>query len=118
MEFLGTANRLAAHQGPDGCLVTDIGVSLPLKAIGTVSIYLRAEDTGLSRTPTPVHPANPGRVELATFLGSTQRYVVGWSTVQIISERHNGTHELFRVGDAVYLDLDPARCALVDESSP
>jgi len=117
MEFLGTANRIAARPGADGLVVTDIGVSLPLKATSTVRIYLRAEDTGLSRSPTAAHPAKPGRVELATFLGSTQRYVVSWSGAQIVSEQPSGTHEPFRVGEAVYLDLDPARCTLVDDDS-
>jgi ABC-type Fe3+/spermidine/putrescine transport system ATPase subunit len=113
MEFLGSANRISGRPEAHDVVVTDIGARLPLHADGAVLVFVRAEDVGLSSAPTPIHVSNPGRVELATFLGSVRRYVITWPGVQIISERMNDSHSAFEVGDTVYLDIDPAQCTLI-----
>jgi ABC-type Fe3+/spermidine/putrescine transport system ATPase subunit len=115
IEFLGSANRLIG-QGADGSLKTDIGVALPIAAKGRVQIYVRAENIRLSRLPTPVHTVKPGTVELATFLGSIQRYLVACGDMEVVCEAPAALDEAFRVGEQVYLDIDPSRCTLLAET--
>ncbi len=102
MEFLGTANRIPAQAA------ARLATNIP-------GFHVRAEDTGLSRSPTALHRTAPGRIELATFLGSTVRYVVSWNGTQVISERPRGAENEFKIGEEVYLDLDPARCSRLSE---
>jgi ABC-type Fe3+/spermidine/putrescine transport system ATPase subunit len=115
IEFLGSANRLIG-EGANGSLKTDIGVALPINAKGRVQIYVRAENIKLSRGPTRVHAINPGRVELATFLGSIQRYLVACGDMAVVCETPAALDEAFRVGEQVYLDIDPSRCTLLAET--
>lgn len=114
IEFLGSANRLAGRSAARSAAPV-IGLSLPIAAEAPEQVYLRAEDIRLSRQPTPVHGTAPGTVELATFLGSVQRYVVACGGREVVCECPATDHEPFHVGDQVYLDFDPKRCTLLSE---
>ncbi len=125
LEFLGSTNcfrgtaRPVAHRGVEiqtsaGILIRHPDVSaLPPGA--PVRVYVRTEDLSLSRTPTSAQPEVPGVVELVTFLGSVKRYVVLVGGEQVLVEIPSGAAAIdVGIGDRVYLDVDPARCHLVE----
>ncbi|WP_231711559.1 ABC transporter ATP-binding protein [Xanthobacter dioxanivorans] len=125
LRFLGTTNRLAGVLVAEGAghrmrVPPALDFIAPEETVagsgaGPVSLDLRAEDIALSPTPTPVHPTAPGIVTLRTFLGAQERVIVFLGDAQIVVDRpaQAGVQQLaVRVGDAVYLDFDPAACRL------
>jgi ABC-type Fe3+/spermidine/putrescine transport system ATPase subunit len=124
LEFLGSANCLQGTAMPqeDGSVeirtATGIIIRQPASATGPgagdVRVYIRTEDLRLSKTPTMAQPHEPGHVALVTFLGPVKRYVVFIGAQQVLVEIHSGVPDAgAAVGDAVYLDVDAARCHVV-----
>lgn len=131
LRFLGTTNRFSGtlEADRDGhrllvppALVVPVPQEIAAAArqaiaqgSGRVSVDLRAEDIALSRTPTALHAASPGIVTLRTFLGAQERVIVLLGETQIVVDRPAQagiTQSVVRVGDAVFLDFDPATCRL------
>ncbi len=127
LRFLGTTNRLTGTLEQDGAgyrlrVPPALAFPVPIEiatAAGQggdqISVDLRAEDIALSLTPTPMHAAVPGIVTLRTFLGAQERVIVLLGETQIVVDRPaqaGVTQAVLKVGDAVYLDFDPASCRL------
>ena len=131
LRFLGTTNRLTGALERDGTshrlrVPPALAFPVPIEiatAAGQaggqtgdqISVDLRAEDIALSLTPTPMHAAAPGIVTLRTFLGAQERVIVLLGETQIVVDRPaqaGVTQAALKVGDAVYLDFDPAACRL------
>jgi ABC-type Fe3+/spermidine/putrescine transport system ATPase subunit len=126
--FLGSTNALPASLSRDECGVrVEIGPgvmfrpapSRPVLAeTGAATVYLRAEDLNLARRPTEVHAAAPAIVMLRRFLGAQERIVVALGERQLVIERaaeRGGPRLEVAVGEAVFLDFDPARCHVATE---
>ncbi|MSQ54555.1 MAG: ABC transporter ATP-binding protein [Betaproteobacteria bacterium] len=113
LDFLGSASMLpGTAQG--GAVATSLGVGFALAAShrsdlqGAVRLYLRAEDVSLSRDPTPVHGASPGRIALSTFLGAMKRHVIELGGHQVLVDAAAGqAGQHFGPGDEVYLAFRP-----------
>ena len=125
MSFLGTTNAIPATVGAAGEGWSELYAAGGLRfrvadraayTVGSaVTVFVRAEHLAVSAQPTPVHAAGPGRIELVTFLGATQRTVVESGAVQLLCDRmggaSSGTH--LKQGDAAFLDFDPSLCVVV-----
>lgn len=115
LRFLGSANELPAivEKTADGhpVAVAQCGVRVSEPGAGrpgeNVGIFVRSEDTRLSKQPTDLHPARPGVITLVTFLGSVSRFVVDLGGLQIVADYPAGFRAL-AVGDAVYIDAERA----------
>ena len=125
LEFLGSVNRLSGRTDPVGhgqeirtaCdFVFQRTTSLSSAPGAPVRVYLRAEDIGLSRTPTTVHLTTPGRILLVTFLGATTRYVIDVAGQQILADRpaEHGSPG-FSPGDHVFVDFRPEAAHVIHE---
>jgi ABC-type Fe3+/spermidine/putrescine transport system ATPase subunit len=125
LEFLGSANCLrgTAAARADGSVEVRTPTGLMMRqpaptaiAAGAVRVYIRTEDLRLSKLPTAAQPHQPGQVALVTFLGSVKRYVVLVGGQQVLVEVPCGAADAeVAVGDAVYLDVDAARCHVVTD---
>ena len=125
MSFLGTTNAIPATVGAAGEGWSELYAAGGLRfrvadraayTVGSaVTVFVRAEHLAVSAQPTAVHAAGPGRIELVTFLGATQRTVVESGAVQLLCDRmggaSSGTH--LKQGDAAFLDFDPSLCVVV-----
>lgn len=121
-DFLGSSSSLNVdvRRSANGLeVVTHVGVSFCLPPgdsepmVGRSRLILRAEEVTLSSAPTAVHQERPATVHLATFLGSTVRYVVALQDHQIVVEAPPRGGALFDVGGQVFLDFEPGRTHLV-----
>ena len=126
--FLGSTNALPASLSRDaGGVRVDIGAGVSFRPVpplpastetGAATVYLRAEDLSLARAPTAVHIADPAIVTLRRFLGAQERIVVALGERQLVVERaaeRGRTRLEVAVGEAVFLDFDPARCHVATE---
>ena len=125
MSFLGTTNAIPATVGAAGEgwseLFTAGGARFrvashaPTPAGCAVTVFVRAEHLAVSGQPTAVHADKPGRIELVTFLGATQRTVVESGGVQLLCDRMGGASSggHLKQGDPAYLDFDPSFCVVV-----
>ena len=120
LEFLGSVNRLAGRMDATGIRTAcDFVFPQPTASPAPeepVRVYLRAEDIGLSRTPTTVHLTTPGRILLVTFLGATTRYVIDVAGQQILADRpaEHGSPG-FSPGDHVFVDFRPEAAHVIHE---
>jgi ABC-type Fe3+/spermidine/putrescine transport system ATPase subunit len=124
MSFLGSANALRGRVSELGSawavVDADCGLSITVPAAGrsrdeTVQVFVRAEHMTVSATPTPVHRAGPGRVEIVTFMGAMQRTVVALGGLQLLCDRlgDGDPDRMLHAGDAAYVAFDPAHCHVV-----
>jgi ABC-type Fe3+/spermidine/putrescine transport system ATPase subunit len=117
LRFLGTTNRFAGNVDARGevSIARGLAFTLPGTTAGPVLVDIRAEDITLSRQPTTLHRTAPAVVVLRTFLGSQERIVLRLDDVQVVIDRPAQAalnQETLAVGDAAYLDFDPASCRL------
>ncbi len=115
LRFLGSANELPAvvEKAADGrpVAVARCGVRVAEPAAGQpgddVGIFVRSEDTRLSKQPTELHPGQSGVITLVTFLGSVSRFVVDVGGLQVVAD-YPADFRALAVGDKVYIDAERA----------
>jgi ABC-type Fe3+/spermidine/putrescine transport system ATPase subunit len=123
LRFLGTINQLRVAVVPNGAglearLGSGVAFALPPRLASAVpgsevSLDLRAEHVAISPGPTAVHHSMPATVSLRTFLGAQERIVLQLEGQQVLVDRPASVGgERLAIGDRVYIDFDPARCAL------
>jgi ABC-type Fe3+/spermidine/putrescine transport system ATPase subunit len=119
-DFLGSSSSVGVEvrRDRDGCaVISPAGLSFRVEqdqaVAGPGRLILRAEDITLSTGATAVHSGLPATVQLATFLGSTIRYVVALQDSQVVVEAPPGRGGRFSEGDQVFLDFAPERVHLV-----
>jgi ABC-type Fe3+/spermidine/putrescine transport system ATPase subunit len=123
LRFLGTINQLRVAVVPNGAglearLGSGVAFALPpqLAAVSPgseISLDLRAEHVAISPQATAVHHSAPATVSLRTFLGAQERIVLQLGGQQVLVDRPASVGgERLAIGDRVYIDFDPAHCAL------
>ena len=123
LRFLGTINQLRVAVVPNGAglearLGSGVAFALPPQLAAAspgseISLDLRAEHVAISPQATAVHHSAPATVSLRTFLGAQERIVLQLDGQQVLVDRPASVGgERLAIGDRVYIDFDPARCAL------
>jgi ABC-type Fe3+/spermidine/putrescine transport system ATPase subunit len=123
LRFLGTINQLRVAVVPSGAglearLGSGVAFALPPQLAAAspgseISLDLRAEHVAISPQATAVHHSAPATVSLRTFLGAQERIVLQLDGQQVLVDRPASVGgERLAIGDRVYIDFDPARCAL------
>lgn len=126
LRFLGSANGLAGRMvaGASGALVAETASGLrvsggeqsaPFASGDAVDIFIRSEDIQLSSVPTPVHPAQPAKVKLVTFLGSTRRYIIDMGGEQVVVDSPPAV-DAFDAGSDIFLKFQPANCHVLAQA--
>jgi ABC-type Fe3+/spermidine/putrescine transport system ATPase subunit len=120
--FLGTVNSLNAkliENAGERRLQVAQGLAFAVPEGAKVSgdaemvVEIRAEDIGLSESPTQVHATRPASVRLRTFLGSHERIVLDLNGEQLLVDRPAYMSSWpIEAGQQLYLDFDPRRCRL------
>jgi iron(III) transport system ATP-binding protein len=119
-DFVGTSNFLEATQLPAAAgrrrLRTPLGeleVDSHQEAEGesSLTVFIRPENVVLHLTPIQAPNVYPGRLDEVTFLGEHMECRVLVAGAALTSRQHPNLRA--EPGDAVYVELPPADCALL-----
>lgn len=122
--FVGDNNCFAAESEPGGIRLPELGLSVPAQAMpalrGGAVLSVRPEHIRLTPLVTGSEGRMPGTILSEIYLGTNVQYTIEIGQTRILASVpcRPGEGTVFRPGDPVGIDWDPAAAALLPAEAP